>query len=138
MRPVYALLLLPIFFTLAGIIWFRLDPETMTGLQEDRSKSKISDITTVESTPFLESVKRFFRAYFISVCLGAKLVFSSRKFAWLFCGYTIPLFLHRFLENVIFPTFAKNVLGNGAYSGILVSFSLPKSTVYNTMLAWWF
>lgn len=67
----------------------------------------------------LREVKEFF----ISLRLGAKIIFSSRKFSWLLAGYTLPLILHRLIENVIFPTYAKHVLKDGSLSGILLGAS---------------
>jgi hypothetical protein len=55
-----------------------------------------------------------------SVWLGFKLVFGYRRFIWLFPGYALALYLHRYLENGLAPPFAKRVLNVSAWSQIIV------------------
>jgi len=57
-----------------------------------------------------------------SVYLGTKLVLT-REFIWLFPGYALALYLHRYLENAIAPAFAKRVLDISAWSQIIVGLS---------------
>lgn len=111
---------MPVFFVLAGVLWTRLDKRTMTGLIEDERSSVAEVATQVEPPSLWTQLSTFFRTYLLSIRLGAQIIFSSRRFGWLIAGYTLPLVLHRFIENVIFPTFARTVLKNGALSGILL------------------
>ena len=142
MGGVYSLFVLPVFFTLAGVFWYTIDKNTMTGLIHDAEQDRISSASSISNADTLVSgtnetaetateakkplepvhvvVLRFFKVYFHSIKMGAMIVLSSRKFVWLLFGYTLPLVLHRFIENVLFPVFAKQILGNGAYSGILL------------------
>ena len=50
------------------------------------------------------------------MCLARPL----NRFAGLFPGYAMALYLHRFLENSLAPAFAKRVLNNSAWSQIIV------------------
>ena len=38
MRPIYALVLLPVFFTVAGFLWIRIKRSTMTGIIADEKR----------------------------------------------------------------------------------------------------
>ncbi|KAL1915256.1 uncharacterized protein VTP21DRAFT_7532 [Calcarisporiella thermophila] len=107
----YPLAILAVLMPIAGVLWWqiRLTADKI-GTLEQTSRPKLSVI-------------RFFTLYFHSAYLGAKIVFSSRRFIWLIPGYAIPLVLHRFIESTIFPTFAKNVLNQGALSGVLLGSS---------------
>lgn len=71
----------------------------------------------------------------MSVYKGAKLVFTRRKLIWLWGGYAVALYAHRYillpavtdlpryLENAIAPALGKNVYKVSAYSQIFVGFS---------------
>ena len=117
---------------------FDVDVETSNALSSsslDHRPSHSKADETIRAT--LQSVGRFFRVYFHSVALGARIVFTHRKFAWLLTGYTLPLVLHRFIENVLFPTFARNILKNGAYSGILVGGGSRSESSSDDALRYW-
>lgn len=59
-----------------------------------------------------------FIPFFMSKKIGAKIVFSGRKFIWLIPCYVLPLVIHRLYENVIFPFYAKNILKDGSFTGL--------------------
>lgn len=61
--------------------------------------------------------------FFLSIYRGAKLVFSRRKLIWLWGGYAVALYAHRYLENGIAPALGKNVFKVSAYSQIFVGMS---------------
>jgi len=110
--PVYALMLIPILFTAAGIVWLRIKQNPNAPSDVNRNK----DIDSSDK-------KNIFYLYFYSVKHGAQIVFSERRFIWLLGGYVVPFVYHRFIENVIFPTFANQVLKEKSYSYILLGAS---------------
>ncbi|GAB1315361.1 hypothetical protein MFIFM68171_05571 [Madurella fahalii] len=55
-----------------------------------------------------------------SVWVGARILFTSRKFVWLIPGYSVALYAHRYLENGIAPQVARRYLGDSAWSQIMV------------------
>lgn len=63
------------------------------------------------------------KSWIDSLKLGTKIVFSGRKFIWLIPCYILPLVIHRLFENVIFPYYAKNILKDGSFTGILLAAS---------------
>ncbi|CAF0993642.1 unnamed protein product, partial [Rotaria magnacalcarata] len=38
-----------------------------------------------------------------SVYVGGKIIFTKRRFIWLWSGYSVALYSHRYLENCITP-----------------------------------
>jgi hypothetical protein len=55
-----------------------------------------------------------------SVWVGAKILFTSRRFVWLLPSYGVALYAHRYLENGIAAQVSKRYLGESAWSQILV------------------
>lgn len=55
-----------------------------------------------------------------SIFVGARLLFTSRKFIWLVPGYAVALYAHRYLENGIAPQVARRYLGDSAWAQIMV------------------
>jgi len=110
MGSVYAMIIMPILFFFAGLFWLRIRPKETFELKRSKMEKE-------------KGVKRknFFYLYYRSIIRGASIVFSERRFIWLVPGYVLPFFFHRFIENVIFPTFAKQVLLAGHLSGILLA-----------------
>lgn len=111
--PVYALFVIPVFFTLSGIAWLNVRITT------NYDKAKFEDIDGIKVSK-RSGVIGAFRTYFFSVKRGAQIIFSERRFVWLITGYSLPLVFHRFIENNICNTFANKVLKEGAYQGLLV------------------
>ena len=69
---------------------------------------------------YLKIVGKKILLFVQSVYLGAKLVFTKRQFIWLWSGYSVALYGHRYLENGIAPQVARRYLGNSAWSQIIV------------------
>ncbi|KAJ2990500.1 hypothetical protein HDV02_004413 [Globomyces sp. JEL0801] len=61
-----------------------------------------------------------FYSFFHSVFFGAKLVMSQRALVWLVPAYTLPLVLHRYLENTLFPNYLKVTFDSTDAQTILV------------------
>ncbi|RHZ86498.1 hypothetical protein Glove_50g107 [Diversispora epigaea] len=114
--PVYALFVIPVFFTAAGIIWLFIRITT------SYDKRKLEDIDGIKASRS-GGIKKVFVTYFSSIKRGFKIITSERRFIWLIPGYVLPFIFHRFIEGVIFPTFAKQVLKDGSLSGFLVAAS---------------
>jgi hypothetical protein len=113
----YAFIITPILFTAAAIVWFFInatgsktfDPEDLDVPDEKESKQNY----------FISVMKRFL-LFGRSVCTGAKIVFTNRRFIWLWSGYSLALYGHRYLENGIAPQIARRYLGNSEWSQIIV------------------
>jgi hypothetical protein len=69
---------------------------------------------------YLKAVLGGFYLFGESVWVGAKIIFTSRKFIWLVPGYSFALYGHRYLENAIAPALARRYFGNSAWSQIMV------------------
>jgi MFS family permease len=113
----YAFLITPIFFTASSIIWLFL------------SKSKFDEINIEDEidlnqqenkTNYFKSVINRFFLFGQSIYIGGKIVFTHRKFIWLWSGYSLALYAHRYLENGIAPQIARRYLGNSEWSQIIV------------------
>ena len=52
--------------------------------------------------------------------LGARIIFSQRKFCWLPLGYSLALYGHRYLENGVAPIVAAGYFKQPAITQILV------------------
>lgn len=117
----YSFFLTPVFFVFAGITWFFVSiprsSANAAGLAAD-------GLEKVEGHGhggnYLVQLFWGFVDFGKSVWVGFNIIFSSRKFIWLFPGYAVALYLHRFLENSLAPAFAKRVLGTSAWSQIIV------------------
>ncbi|KAG5463542.1 MAG: hypothetical protein BJ554DRAFT_6638, partial [Olpidium bornovanus] len=70
-----------------------------------------ADTTAKRRLPILAELKEIVSAFVYSVWLGAKLVMGRRSLAWLVFSYSLPLVLHRYLENVVFAQYAAQGLG---------------------------
>ncbi|OLL25432.1 hypothetical protein NEOLI_000528 [Neolecta irregularis DAH-3] len=139
----YALLITPIFFVLSCVTWSFLNinslsyrPQSTLNDSDAEAEcksvsssritvsgySKQSQPRTIKKTiqSYFGKVLNGFCLFFKSIYMGAGLVMTSRKFIWLFSGYSIALYAHRYLENALLPAFANRTLGESAYSQIMV------------------
>jgi hypothetical protein len=117
----YAVFFLPISFAIAAVFWFfvQLPPAPLSKERQQQLSDKSTDILAPVTT-FWEDLKSFFSSFFYSVWVGGKLVFTNRSLIWLIPAYTLPLVLHRYLENTLFPFYAKYVLLSPTLSQILL------------------
>ncbi|ORZ36777.1 major facilitator superfamily domain-containing protein [Catenaria anguillulae PL171] len=106
----YSLALIPIAFTLAALIWYRMEVES----------DKVAG-ANYQSRGFVPELVSIFKSFFYSVWIGLKLVCFNRSLVWLLLAYTFPLVLHRYLENVLFSHYANFALGKGSYQQIMVA-----------------
>ncbi|KIY66864.1 hypothetical protein CYLTODRAFT_398145 [Cylindrobasidium torrendii FP15055 ss-10] len=114
----YSFLVTPVFFALAGIVWLTL------GAHESRIFATRPSLERVEpNQSYLKMVWGGLCNFVKSTWVGFFIVFGQVKFMWLFPGYALALYLHRFLESTLAPAFSKRVLGISAWSQILVGAS---------------
>ena len=113
----YAFIVTPILFTISGTIWLfiRSSPTKRIDVESDPSspvkKSKGHHLRTISHALF---------SFVQSIGSGAKIVFTSRKFIWLFATYPLAMYSHRYIENSITSQVARRYLNNSAWSQILV------------------
>lgn len=101
----------PVCFAAASITWWFI-----SHLNFQRPEKRV-----LEGQPmYLKAVLGGFYLFGESVWVGAKIIFTSRKFIWLVPGYSFALYGHRYLENNIAPAVARRHLGDSAWSQIMV------------------
>ncbi|KAK4050848.1 hypothetical protein OIV83_003270 [Microbotryomycetes sp. JL201] len=113
----YSFILSPILFVMAGLIWTRMSATRKAPDATDCEK----DDSNLGDRP--GRVCLLFRPGYLflkSVGYGVWVVMSHRRFVWLFPAYSIALYLHRFLESSVAPAFARRVLGQSAWSQIII------------------
>ncbi|CAF1118875.1 unnamed protein product [Rotaria sordida] len=108
----YAFIITPICFTASGIVWFFLGSLTFSRAESEESDEKESN--------YVKSILKKIFLFGKSVYVGGKLIFTKRKFIWLWSGYSVALYAHRYLENGIAPQVAKRYMEDSAWSQIIV------------------
>ncbi|MCJ1245398.1 hypothetical protein MMC30_002602 [Trapelia coarctata] len=104
-------LITPIFFTAAAATWWFISHLNFKKPQK----------AVLEGQPmYIKAVLGGFYLFGESIWVGAKIIFTSRKFIWLVPGYSFALYGHRYLENSIAPAIARRYLGDSAWSQIMV------------------
>jgi hypothetical protein len=109
----------PVLFTLAGAAWYCIK-DTPGHQVPDESRLAEMERQDRSRGGYVKQVGRGAWDFVRSVFVGARLIFSHRKFCWLFTSYSVALYLHRYLESGVGPAFARRVLGTSAWSQILV------------------
>ncbi|KAJ3077711.1 hypothetical protein HK102_005022, partial [Quaeritorhiza haematococci] len=113
----YALAIMPIGYSLAAFLWYQMKPRP-----ERLEMERIRDEQLAKEGKkdgILSDMGSFFVAFFHNITTGAKLVCSQRALIWLVPSYTLPLVLHRYLENTLNPFYAKSILEKSDYQQIL-------------------
>ncbi|KAM0790850.1 hypothetical protein ACM66B_004693 [Microbotryomycetes sp. NB124-2] len=118
----YSFLFSPIFFVFAGLIWTRVSATNVIHSEPDADEPGLAAVERKSkwTNNYFYSVLYGGYLFCKSVGYGAWVVMSHRRFVWLFPGYAIALYLHRFLESSLAPAFARRVLGVSAWSQIMV------------------
>jgi MFS family permease len=111
----YALALLPIGFTISFLSWLMITPRAEKIVEIEQYKLETKDVSMAQK------ITEGFYSFFHSIYFGAKLVCTQRALVWLLPAYTLPLVLHRYLENTLFPFYTKGVLGSSNYQTILTA-----------------
>ena len=114
----YAFIITPIFFTASAIIWLFL---TKSKFEQANIEDDIQiDEEEENNKNYFKSIMKRFLLFGQSIYVGGKIVFTHRKFIWLFTGYSLALYGHRYLENGIAPQVARRYLGNSEWSQVIV------------------
>ncbi|CAF0952367.1 unnamed protein product [Rotaria sp. Silwood1] len=108
----YAFIITPFCFTACGIVWFFLGSLKFSHIESEEPDENESN--------YVKSVLKKFFLFGKSVYIGGKLIFTKRQFIWLWTGYSVALYAHRYLENGIAPQVAKRYFENSAWSQIIV------------------
>ncbi|KAI9094589.1 hypothetical protein DFS34DRAFT_628322 [Phlyctochytrium arcticum] len=155
----YAPVITPILFAVAAFTWYFITiRDDSTSANNTKQPATLQDIDndtgdvlrSSRNSGFmggLRAVGSAFVSFGHAIQVGGTIIFSDRKFAWLLLGYSLPLFLHRYLENGLAQNYAKQVLNESAYGSIMVggsnfgeligaTFVLLFSTAVKTPLPW--
>jgi len=122
----YSFFMTPVFFAFAGLTWAfvsSLGHSNSNQVEDSDNLAAVDQGQKRRSSNYIVQVGHGVIHFAQSVYLGARLVFLNRSFIWLFPGYALALYLHRFLENSVAPAFAKRTLGISAWSQIMVGCS---------------
>ncbi|KAI8814487.1 major facilitator superfamily domain-containing protein [Cladochytrium replicatum] len=109
----YAVTIMPIAFAISATLWYFLRPsETkVKALEKFKAENKGRGI--------FKDMGSVFYSYFYSIWVGVKLVCTQRALIWLIPAYALALVHHRYLENTLFPFYAKSELKNSDFQNIL-------------------
>ncbi|KAF0984855.1 hypothetical protein FDP41_000754 [Naegleria fowleri] len=130
---VYALCHMPLFFTICTVFLFFISTKGQQKT-EDQPKTfnpSVSAMDVPSLTPqrpkWSQRAKSFsirvgvaVKNYFKSMFIGAKIVLTSRYYIWLIPCFVLPQTLHKLIDNIFLPAFAKMILKRGSYSGIML------------------
>jgi hypothetical protein len=108
-----AFIITPICFLISAIAWFFIS-------ELDFRRDKQPSLRAREKPAYWKAAFSGLYLFGESVWVGAKILFTSRKFIWLVPGYSVALYAHRYLENGIAPQVARRYLGNSAWAQIMV------------------
>ncbi|KAI8805561.1 major facilitator superfamily domain-containing protein [Cladochytrium replicatum] len=109
----YAVTIMPIAFAVAACMWFFLKPSDakLSALEKFKADNKSEGI--------FKDLGRVFYSYFYSIWVGIRMVCTQRALVWLIPAYSLALIHHRYLENTLFPFYAKSELKNSDLQNIL-------------------
>lgn len=110
----YAFTILPIGFVLAFLSWYMITPRDEKVYEYEVYNDSIKNLT------YYKYFSEICYSVFYSLYFGCKLLFTKRSLIWLIPTYTLPLVLHRYLENTFFAFYAKSQFKNSDYQTILV------------------
>ncbi|KAJ3296460.1 hypothetical protein HK104_001599 [Borealophlyctis nickersoniae] len=102
----------PFLFILAAFLWSRIAVEA----EKDQTLSAYEDR---QRENLFVAIGSAFAAFGLAIYEGGRIIFTNRRFTWLIFGYSIPLVLHRYLENGLGANYAKLVLKESAYGSII-------------------
>jgi hypothetical protein len=114
----YSFIITPICFTAAAFVWFFIDSFRLATDNDD-----MTPIDQNIESGYFKSLIKGFSLFIQSFFIGAKIIFTHRKFLWLWSCYALTLYAHRYLENGIAPQIAKRYLEQSEWSQIIVGAS---------------
>lgn len=112
----YGPLITPILYVFSGLLFYNIIPP----------KSKEDIVLATGSSAeltllFFKSLWYAFYGFGESVYQGGLIILRESKYQWLIWGYTIPLVMHRYIENGVASVYAKSILNESAYASFIVS-----------------
>ena len=110
----YSFIITPLFFALSGMICLLIRSPAVDEVEPAPARVKRSAIERVRCAG--QTLSLFVHSIFI----GAKIVFTNRRFLWLFAAYPLALYSHRYIENSLTSQVARRYLHNSGWSQILV------------------
>ena len=113
----YSFLVTPILFSLSAIVWIFIDS---LGTKTIIENGEIPIGNENSQTNYFQSLVKGFILFGKSIYFGGKIIFTNRKYVWLFPCYSLTLYIHRYIENGIAPQVAKRYLRNSEWAQIIV------------------
>jgi len=113
----HAFIITPILFTASGLIWLLIG--SIPNKTNDQKTKPISNLKKSKINYF-KLITNVLLSFIQSILMGAKIVFTSRKFIWLFAVNPLALYSHGYIENGITPQVAERYLKHSDWSQILV------------------
>lgn len=107
----------PICFLFCAVAWYFVSD---LGFQDKKNEEGASASALAKQPGYIKATLGGFWLFFESIGVGAKIIFTSRKFIWLVPGYAVALYGHRYLENGIAPQVARRYLGQSGWSQLMV------------------
>jgi MFS family permease len=114
----HAFIITPILFVAAGLIWLCID---FNPKKTKDAENEIAPYVEKSKGNYFKIITRAPLFFIQSICVGAKIVFTSRKFLWLFVVYPLAIYSHQYIENSIAPQVTRRYLNHSSWSQILVS-----------------
>ncbi|KAK3991125.1 major facilitator superfamily domain-containing protein [Cladorrhinum sp. PSN332] len=109
-----AFIITPVCFSFSAAAWFFISE------LNHRKATKPKKLNNARRPAYWRAAFHAIYLFGESIFVGARLLFTSRKFIWLVPGYAVALYAHRYLENGIAPQVARRYLGDSAWSQIMV------------------
>lgn len=112
----------PVAFMICAVCWYFVDDlgfaEKKRQQQQQQQQHGASALS--QQPGYIKATLGGFWLFGQSIAVGAKIIFTSRKFMWLIPGYAVALYGHRYLENGIAPQVARRYLGQSGWSQLMV------------------
>ncbi|OGR94661.1 MAG: hypothetical protein A2V88_00585 [Elusimicrobia bacterium RBG_16_66_12] len=110
--PLWSLALQPPAYLLGAWIFWRVK------LAPDGASTALA-----ASTRALASLRERIAEYFSNIKVGAALILKDERMRWVAAAFVLPQIVHRILEGLVIPIYAKRVLESPGSSGILMTAS---------------
>ena len=129
---IYALCHMPVCFLIAATFFFFIDlkrrEQIIEGSNDKKKDDQEGDIKELPLSQgfgtkllnFFKGIGSSIKGYFMSMWIGAKITLTNRYYLWLIPCFVVPQVLHRLIENIFLPAYAKKILQKGSYSGIML------------------
>lgn len=109
--PLWALALQPPAYLLGGVLFLRVKLAREAAVKARFAKPALSDL------------RGRIADYFRDLKAGARLVLGNDRLRWVAVAFVLPQIVHRILEGLLAPIFAKRVLANPGAAGYLMTAS---------------